>query len=126
MTNAELKPSSSNCTPHCPRGCATRSTSRKSNAAHRTAKRRGKSATKSKSTKADKALALYLESPPLQLVNTLLHALMDRANTALPTAFRTVPVNLFGKASNRLDPLGLQWQKPPRRKAARFACREGA
>lgn len=72
---------------------------------HRAAARRGKSATRSKSTSVDQALARYAESPHLQIVNALLHALMDRANTALPQAFRSVPVSLFGKPNNRLDPL---------------------
>jgi hypothetical protein len=81
---------------------------------HRTASRRGKPATTLKSTTADRALARYAESPQLQIVNALLHALMDRANTALPKAFRTVPVNLFGKANNRLDPLDFNGQATAR------------
>lgn len=55
-------------------------------------------------------LALYAESPWQQIVNTLLQLFLERANQALPTAFREVPINLFGVASNRLDPLQFNGQ----------------
>ncbi len=105
MTNAELKAKLAHLHASLPAHVRDTVDLAKIKRRHRAAARRGKPATSLKSTTADKALTRYADSPQLQIVNALLHALMDRANTALPNAFRTVPVSLFGKAGNRLDPL---------------------
>ena len=105
MTNAELKAKLANLHASLPAHVRDTVDLAKIKRRHRAAARRGKPATSSKSTNVDQALARYAESPHLQIVNALLHALMDRANTALPRAFRSVPVSLFGKTNNRLDPL---------------------
>lgn len=66
---------------------------------------RGGKPTKAAAQRQQKAFASYKDNPTLQIVNTLLHQLLATANTALPKAFRNVPVKIFGKADNRLDPL---------------------
>ena len=57
---------------------------------------------------AQKAMLAAGETPGeslLKIVNALLHQFIQRANPVLQGAFRTAPVNLFGDAGNRLDPL---------------------